>query len=91
MVQPDAGLVENIEHIHQLRSDLGGQADALRFASRQGAGGPVEREIVKSHIEQKLQPGTYLFHHFTGNLRLPFGEPFFNIFEKEGQFADIEL
>ena len=37
LVQADGGLVQDVEHAHQARADLGGQADALRFAPRQGA------------------------------------------------------
>ena len=34
LVQPDAGLVEDIEHVHQLRPYLRGQAYALALAAR---------------------------------------------------------
>jgi hypothetical protein len=36
LVQADGGLVEDVEDPGELRSHLGGQADALRFAAGQG-------------------------------------------------------
>ena len=33
LVQADGGLVEHVEHPHQARADLAGQADALRFTA----------------------------------------------------------
>ena len=33
LVQPDAGLIENIKNAGQTRTDLRGQSDALRFAA----------------------------------------------------------
>ena len=35
LVQADAGLVEDIEHVHQLRSDLRGETDALALTTRE--------------------------------------------------------
>ena len=34
-MQADAGFIQHIEHAHQARADLGGEADALRFAAGQ--------------------------------------------------------
>ena len=39
LVQPDAGLVEYVEHIHQLRPDLRSQPYALALAAREGGAG----------------------------------------------------
>ena len=36
LVQADAGFVEDIQHAHQGRADLGGQPDALAFAAGEG-------------------------------------------------------
>ncbi len=35
LVQADRRLVQDVEHAHQARADLGGQADALPLAARQ--------------------------------------------------------
>ena len=39
LVQADRRLVEDVEHPHQARADLGGQPDALALAARQGGRG----------------------------------------------------
>ena len=46
LVKADAGLVEDIEHIYQLRTNLRGQSDALTFATRECHRGAAEREIA---------------------------------------------
>ena len=46
LVEADAGLVEDIEHIYQLRTNLRGQSDALTFATRECHRGAAEREIA---------------------------------------------
>src|SRR5690606_39562519 len=56
LMQADGGLVEHIEHARQARSDLGGEADALALAAREGAGGAGEAEIVQPDIDQEAQP-----------------------------------
>ena len=37
LVQPDARLVEDVEHAHEARADLGRETDALRLAARERA------------------------------------------------------
>ena len=56
LVQPDRGLVEDVEHAHQPGADLGGQPDALRLTAGQGARGPLEGEVVEPHVEQETEP-----------------------------------
>jgi hypothetical protein len=46
VMQTDAGFVENIQDIDQLRPDLRGQPDPLSFTPRQTAGGTVKRQVV---------------------------------------------
>ena len=41
LMQTDTRLVENIQHIHQLRTDLSGQTDTLAFSSGQTNGTTV--------------------------------------------------
>ncbi len=52
-MQADAGLIEHVEHAHQTRSDLRGEADALRFAARKRAGTAVEIQVVEADAEQQ--------------------------------------
>ena len=46
LVQADRRLVEDVEHAHQLRADLRGQADALPFAAGERRGVAVERQVA---------------------------------------------
>ena len=55
LVQPDARLIQDIEHSHQLGTDLGGQTDPLRLPAGQGTGGTVQCEIVQTHIDQETE------------------------------------
>jgi hypothetical protein len=45
LVQPDRGLVEDVEHADEARADLRREADPLRLSPGQGRGGPLERQI----------------------------------------------
>ena len=63
LVQPDAGLVEHVEHSDQARADLGREPDALRLPAGQGAGRPVEREVVQADVDEELQPLVDLLEH----------------------------
>ena len=56
LMQPDARLIEDVEHAHQPRADLRREADALSLPARQRRRRARERQIVESHIEEKMQP-----------------------------------
>ena len=56
LMESDAGLVQNVQHADQPRTDLRGQPDALAFSAGQRRGGPVQREVVQSDIDQEPQP-----------------------------------
>ena len=62
----DAGLVED-EHAHQLRADLRGQADALRFAAGKTGGAAVERQVVEAHIFEEGNTAAQLFDDLPGD------------------------
>ncbi len=70
LVQPDARLVEDVEHAHQPGADLGRQPDPLRLATGQRARGPVEREVVEADVEQEPEPLLDLLEHPLGDLAL---------------------
>ena len=70
LVQPDRRLVEDVEHAHQARADLGRQPDPLRLAAGQRAGRPVEREVVEADVEQEVEPLLDLLEHPLGDLSL---------------------
>ena len=68
-VQADGRLVEHIEHAAQLRADLRGQADALRFAAGKRGGGAVEAQVIQADGGEKFQAAADLIDHAAGDLR----------------------
>ena len=67
-MQPDARLVEHVEHAHQPRADLRRQADALRLAAGERARAAVEVQIVEADAEQQLEPAANLLEHLTAGV-----------------------
>ena len=59
-MQADARLIKDVQDADQAGTDLAGQPDALGLAAGECRGGAVQREIVQSHVEQKLEPGANL-------------------------------
>ena len=55
LMKTDRGLVQNIEHAHETRADLRCQANTLCLATGKRRRGTIERQIVKSDIDQKAQ------------------------------------
>ncbi len=58
-VQPNAWLVEDVEHAHQPRADLGRQANALGLATRERRRRAVERKIAQPNVYQEGQAGAH--------------------------------
>ena len=69
-VKADRRLVEDVDRADEPRADLGGEPDPLRFAAAQRRRGPVEREIRKADVDQKLEPLFDLLQKFGGDRRL---------------------
>ena len=69
-MKADTRFVEDVKHPDQLRSDLGSQSDALRFAAAECPGGAVQREVIEPDIKQELQPFTDLFDDLVTDLLL---------------------
>ena len=88
LVQPDARLVEHVEHADQPRADLGGQPDALCLAAGQRGGRPVEREVVETDVEEEAQPLLDLLEHALGDLPLAVGQ--LEVVEELGRLVDRE-
>ena len=62
-VQADGGLVQHIEHAAQLRADLRGQADALRFPAGKRGRGTVQAQVAEPHGQQEVQPLANFLQH----------------------------
>src|SRR6185503_11600624 len=69
-VETDARLVEDVENAGESRSDLRGEPDPLRLASRERGRSPVEREVSDADVEQELEPSPELLHDRPRDRRL---------------------
>ena len=56
LVQPDAGLVENVGDAHQPGADLCREADALGLAAGKGPCGAAQGQIVQANVDQEADP-----------------------------------
>ena len=68
-MQPDARLVEHVEHAHEPRADLRREPDALRLAAGERARAAVEVQIVEADAEQQLEPPADLLQHLLARVR----------------------
>ena len=73
-VEPDARLVENVENATEARTDLRGQADALRFAAGKRRGRAVEAEIAEANSKKELDAFGDFFKRTRGDFFLALGE-----------------
>ena len=71
LVEPDGGLVEDVEDAHQVRADLGGEPDPLGFPARERPGVPGEREVPEADLLQEVEPGPDLLDDLVRDLRSP--------------------
>ena len=62
LVQPDRGLVQNVEHADQRRADLRGEPDPLRLAARQRRGRAIHREVADPDVLEEAQALADLAH-----------------------------
>ena len=62
-VEADRGLVKDVQDAGQAGSELGAQADALGFSSRQRRQRPVQPHIVEADIAQRLESATDRLTH----------------------------
>ena len=56
LVQPYGGLIEDVEHPGQVRSDLRSEAYSLRLPAREAAGAPREGQVADADLLQELKP-----------------------------------
>ncbi len=50
VVQADARLVEDVQHVHEAAADLARKSDPLRLSARERRCGAIQREIVQPHV-----------------------------------------
>src|SRR5207248_400579 len=74
LMQSDRRLIENVEHAHQLRSNLRREADALRFAAGERGRVTIEHQVADADRVQKSEAVANFFQDFAGDLFFAFGE-----------------
>ena len=62
-MQPNGGLVENEERVHQRGSESRGQVHPLHLPSGERTGLAVERQVAEADGVQVTEPGGDLLHH----------------------------
>ena len=67
LMQANRRFVQHVQHPRQTGSDLGGKANTLRFPARKGTGGTVQRQVVQTDVEKKLQTCLDFLQHGTSN------------------------
>ena len=74
LVEPDRGLVEDVQDAHQRRPDLGRQADPLGLAARQRHARPVEGQVVQPDVDEEPEPRDDLLEELVGDRPLALGQ-----------------
>jgi len=69
LVEADGGLVEDVEHAHQARADLRGEADALALAARERRARARERQVGEADRLEKTEPRADLAEDLLGDDR----------------------
>ena len=68
LVQPDAGLVQDVEHADEPGADLGREPDPLGLAAGQRARRAAQGEVVEPDVAQEAQPVTDFLEDRAGDL-----------------------
>src|SRR5699024_3884572 len=71
LVEPDTRLVEHVEHPDEPGTDLGGEPNALRLPSREGACGAGQGEVIQPDVEKEPEPRVNLLEHLPRDRRFP--------------------
>ena len=79
LMQADAGLIEDVKDVGELRAYLRGQADALCFATAEALGAAVHREITHAHVVKERQAFQYFVEYLVRHLLVAFVELWFQV------------
>src|SRR5437660_5057802 len=69
-VQANRRLVENVKRADQRSSQVGRKLNSLRFSARQSRSEPVESQVLKTDVDQELQPASNLVEQTARNFHL---------------------
>ena len=67
LMQPDAGLVEDVQNADESAADLRGETDALAFAAGQRRRPAREREVVQTDVHEEAEPCVELLQDRRGD------------------------
>ena len=67
LMQADGRLIQDIQHVDQLRADLRRQPDPLPLAARQRSRRPVQRQVVQPHVQHEIHPVRQLLQDVPGD------------------------
>ena len=74
LVEPDRGLVEDVEDADELRADLGREPEPLRLAARERERGAVELEVADADVVEEGQARADLLEDPGRDVPLAFGQ-----------------
>ena len=72
LMKSDGRLVQDVQHTHETRTDLGCQANTLGFTAGKCGCRTRKRQIIEANVYKKLQPRHNFFHNGTCNEMLAF-------------------
>ena len=81
LMQTNTWFIKNIEHTHQLGTNLSSQANTLGFTTRERFRTTVEVKIGKTYVQQKLKTSSNLLNYFFCYLQLLFRKVLFDSFK----------
>ena len=73
LMQADRGLIEDIHHAGETRTDLTRQTDALRLAARERVGTTFERQVLEPYVHEEAQSIENLTHDLACHFAAPTG------------------
>ena len=90
-MQTNARLVQDVEHINQLRTHLRRQSDTLALATRQRARRTRQRQITQAHIDQKACTRAHLLQYFVRNSALLIIQFILDLLGPNGKFSNAHI
>ena len=85
LVQADAGLIQHIQHAHELAADLGGQPNTLALAAAQRHRRPRQVQVIQTHIDHELQASPDFLDDLAGDLAVALAQRHYGGSRRGGQ------
>ena len=90
-MQTDTRLVQNVEHIDQLRAHLSRQSNTLALTARQRTRRTRQRQIAQSDIDQKARTRAHLLQYFVSDSTLFISQFIFDLLGPLGKFRYAQI